>query len=54
MVLHLAYAYLKSGMNPILRAAKLFADELSRQFVPKGVLKKKACKLTFKVYDYGC
>ncbi len=44
----LAYAYLKSELNPILRAARLFADELSRQFVPKGVLKKRHANLLSK------
>ncbi len=44
----LAYAYLKSELNPTLRAARLFADELSRQFVPKGVLKRWHANLLSK------
>ena len=44
----LAYAYLKSELNTTLRAARLFADELSRQFVPKGVLKKRHANLLSK------
>ncbi len=44
----LAYAYLKSELNPTLRAARLFADELSRQFVPKDVIKKRHANLLSK------
>jgi len=39
---------LKSELNTTLRAAKLFADELSRQFVPKGDLKKRYANLLSK------
>ncbi len=44
----LAYAYLKSELNPTLRAARLFADELSRQFVPKGIIKRRHANILSK------